>query len=71
MKKNIITFVAQLVVMALMYGITLWVFNIVFDDDPTFDICYAAQSLIFAVLIVSYQRWSDRKSSREEKSTPY
>lgn len=53
MFKSILTVIAQYVATAIIFGVTQWVFNVVFDNSTEIDGGLIFQSIIFSILFVS------------------
>ena len=64
MTKKILKIVVQIVVTAIIYTITLWLFGYIFDGISAFDWMLLLQGLIFSIIFVPFSNWMSRRAEK-------
>ncbi len=68
-KQKIIIFVTQILVSTVIYTFLIWIFNLIFDKDSSFDFGMLFQGFLFSIIYVPFSRWmTDRKAKAMKES---
>lgn len=65
-KKTLIV-IAQALSLMLCYSLVLWLFNVIFDHNTSFEGKILAQGFVFAVLYIPVSWWLDKRMKNNNK----
>ncbi len=65
MIKDIKLFIIQIIVTSIIYGVMVWLFNVIFDNDAAFRWSILLQAIIFALLYVPISHKLDSNNKKQ------